>query len=112
MKPAEQQSRNINTGKLYVGLGSTLNHGKWASFSKNEILAEVAKPDGLVYFEVSSLKDATALTKKFIDEFNLGASNWTGGNIYDEHFNFQARISYNGRVWDNEDWRIAKEIAV
>jgi hypothetical protein len=52
------------------------------------------------------------MTQKFITEFNLGASNWTGGNVYDGHFNFKACISYNGRVWDNEDWRIAKEIDV
>ncbi len=114
MKPLKHNPNDISTNanKLYVGLGSTIHHGKWASFSRNEVLAEVAKPDGLVYFEVTSLKDATVLTKKFIDEFNLSSSNWAGGIVCDENFNFVAHISYNGRVWDNEDWKIAKEIDV
>jgi len=68
------------------------------------------KPDGLVYFEVANLKEASILSRKFIEYFDLNSSNWTGGRVCDENFNFIAQISYNGRIWDNEDWKISKEI--
>lgn len=96
--------------KLYVGLGSTIDFSRWESFSRNEKIEETLKPDGLVYFEVQNLYEAVNITKKFIDEFKLGASNWLGGLVLDSGMNFKAHISYNGSVWDNEDWRIAKEI--
>ena len=65
---------------------------------------ELQKPKGLVYFEVNSLLEAKNLTQKFIKEFNLGGSNWVGGRVVDEVNNFIARISYNGRVWEGEDY--------
>lgn len=104
------ESQSIN--KIFVALGSTIKHDKWSSFSQSEAIQESLKPDGLVYFEVFSLKEASLLTRKFIDEFSLSSSNWTGGKVCDEDFNLIAHISYNGRVWDNEDWKIAKEIEI
>lgn len=98
--------------KLYVGIGSTMDHSRWESFSINEKIDESLKPDGLLYFEIESINEAVELTREFIKEFRLGASNWLGGLVFDSAMNFKARISYNGRVWDNEDWRIAKEIVL
>jgi hypothetical protein len=109
------QKQNLQVAlpnKMFVVLGSTIDHNKWSSFSKNEAAQESLKPEGMVYYEVSSLKEASLLTQKFIDLFKLGSSNWTGGKICDENFNFIAHISYNGRIWDNEDWKIAKEIKI
>lgn len=43
-----------------------------------------------------------------------GASVFAGALVYDNE-KFVARISYNGRLWDNEkqdDWQIAKEIII
>ena len=100
----------LRSEKLYVGLGSTIDLSRWESFSTNERISELLKPDGLVYFEVNSLKEAADLTQKFISEYRLGSSNWTGGVVLDSSMNFLANISYNGRVWDNKDWKIANEI--
>jgi len=126
-------SIELKNEKLYVGLGSSINMSTWHSSSRNVQMEELNKPEGLVYFEVNSLKDASDLVKKFINDFRLGSSNWIGGVVLDPnktaHFwwcssnwiggvvldssmNFVAKISYNGRVWDNEDWRNAKEIKV
>jgi hypothetical protein len=108
----KQTSKASLPNKIFVALGSTTDHGKWSSFSRNEAVQESLKPDGLVYYQVSSLKEASLLTQKFIDVFMLSSSNWIGGKVCDENFNFIAYISYNGRVWDNEDWKIAKEIEI
>jgi hypothetical protein len=109
------QPQNLNfqrNTKLFVSLGSSTNHERWISYSRNEALSESLKPNGFIYYEVSDLKEAINLCQSFIKKFNLGASNWTGGIVCDVHMNFIARVSYNGRVWDNEDWTIAKEIEI
>lgn len=105
-------SNNVNLikAKFYVGLGSIIDFSKWESFSRNVRMDELERPKGLVYFEVDSLKEASNLTLKFIREFNLAASNWIGGIVLDSSMKFVANISYNGRVWDNENWQDAKEI--
>lgn len=50
----------------------------------------------------------------FYRTIDLSSSNWLGGLIVDDNFNFIARVSYNGRVWNNteDNWKIAKEIAI
>ena len=108
----KQNLVGFNQKKFYVALGSTINHNRWLNFSRNEAVTESLKPDGFIYFEVSSLKEASDLSLLFINEFNLGASNWTGGRVCDENMNFIARVSYNGRVWDSEDWKTSKEIYI
>jgi hypothetical protein len=105
---AQQQTSE----KFYVGLGATIDVSRWESFSLNEKIQELGNSKGLVYFEVSSLKEASDLTRKFIKDCRLGASHWIGGIVLDDSLNFKAYISYNGRVWDNEDWKIAKEIKI
>jgi len=102
----------LKNDKLYVGLGSTIDLSKWETFSGNERIDELSKPNGLIYFEVSSLKEASELTRKFISEYRLGSSNWLGGIVLDSSLTFKANISYNGRIWDNQDWRLAKEIEI
>lgn len=108
----KQNAQVSSTNKMFVALGSTIDHNKWSSFSRNEAIQESLKPDGLVYYEVGSLREASELTRKFINEFRLSSSNWNGGKVCDENFNLIAHISYNGRVWDNEDWKIANEIEI
>jgi hypothetical protein len=98
--------------EMYLALGSSISHDRWVSFSRNEALIELFKPDGFVYYGVSNLKEASELTRLFIDEFGLRASNWTGGRVCDANMNFVARVSYNGRIWDSEDWTTSKEIQI
>lgn len=93
---------------LYVGLGSTRDITRWDCFSGNMKIQEISKPDGLIYFQVTTLKEASELCQKFIQEYNLSSSNWIGGRVLDESLSFVARVSYNGRVWENEDFNLSK----
>lgn len=47
----------------------------------------------------TSLKNASALCRQYIDHHGLGAGNWTGGLVTDQDNVPIAQISYNGRVW-------------
>lgn len=96
--------------QLFVALGSQIDLFRFPQISTNAQIAELNKPKGFIYYQVEDLETASDLCKNFIKEFSLGSSNWIGGRVIDEHSNFIARISYNGRIWDNEDWKKAKEI--
>lgn len=100
--------------KLFVQLGSTFDKSRFENMSRNDKIEEFLKPEGTVFVEVISLKQAAELCREFISRFNLSSSNWMGGLIVDDNFNFIARVSYNGRVWNNteDNWKIAKEIAI
>ena len=98
--------------KMFVQLATSFDVGRFNQMSKNAQFEELNKPDGNIFFEINSIKEASELCSKFIDKYNLGSSNWAGGKIVNENFDFIATVSYNGRVWDNEDWFKAKEIAI
>lgn len=55
---------------------------------------------------VSDLAEASRVCRQFITEHDLGGGNWTGGTVYQDGKKI-ARVSYNGRVWDNGDNKIA-----
>ena len=97
--------------KLFVSLGSAIDPHQFSQYSNNQKFVELQKPNGLVYFEVNDLLEAKNLTQKFIKEFDLGGSNWVGGRVIDEENNFIAQISYNGRVWESENYP-SKEIVI
>ncbi len=103
--------QKVNT-KMMVQLSSQVDPFRYGQLSSSEQILETRKPNESIFFEVKSFKEAAELCRKFIKQYNLGGSNWTGGLIVDENFNFLATVSYNGRVWDSEDWRNAKEIEI
>ncbi|MFD2551649.1 hypothetical protein ACFSQP_07465 [Bizionia sediminis] len=100
----------LDNKSIFVSLGSEIDSNRFSQISTNAKIVELHKPNDFIYFEVENISSAKKLCKKFIAEFNLGGSNWIGGRVIDEKFNFIAKVSYNGRVWDNEDWSKAKEI--
>jgi len=53
---------------------------------------------------------ASNLCRKYIETYNLGAGNWGGnaGLVLDDNQKQIARVSYNGRVWDNNN----KEVTI
>lgn len=112
MRTLNSNTSELLTGKMYLALGATSNPDRLTDFSSSDCLVELQKDKRMIYFEVSSLKHASQLSRQFINHFGLGASNWIGGTICDENFNFIANVSYNGRIWDNEDWKISKEIQI
>lgn len=63
------------------------------------------------FVEVKDLKEASRICSSFIEENDLGAGNWTGGDVY-EGENIIARVSYNGRVWEPLPYPQCKEIKV
>lgn len=52
---------------------------------------------------VDSFKDASRAVRHFIETNNLGSGNWTGGRIFDDQDRVVGRVSFNGRVWDNDN---------
>lgn len=100
----------IVSQRIFVQLASSIDEFRFDQMSNNAKIEELNKPVGNVFFEIKSIKEASELCQKFIRRFNLDSSNWDGGKVVNENFDFIARISYNGRVWDNENWQKAKEI--
>lgn len=53
------------------------------------------------YVEVASFADAAAVCRRFITKHDLGSGNWSGGQVF-RGLKLLARVSYNGRVWNND----------
>jgi hypothetical protein len=47
----------------------------------------------------NTLKDASVLCRDFIDEYELGARTWWGGDVYHPTLGKIATISFNGKIW-------------
>jgi hypothetical protein len=106
MKEITQDTNDTN---LFVGLGTCCDFSDFEVLSIKEQLEMELNPN-LIYIQVKSLAAAKELVLNFIKTYNLGASNFTGGEVLGNDMEYVARISYNGRVWDNADWKKAKEI--
>lgn len=66
-----------------------------------------------VRLPVRSFESASTACKNFIERFDLGSGNWTGGQIGDIDGKIIAHVSYNGRVWEGEKYTGSnKEIKV
>jgi hypothetical protein len=52
---------------------------------------------------VKSFAEASARARRYIGRYELGGGNWAGGDILDEHNEVVGRVSYNGRVWRDDD---------
>lgn len=96
--------------KIYVQLAAAVDCVKYEQMSSNVKLQMLHNPKNTVFVEIANIKEAVSLCKQYIREFDLGSSSWDGGLIVDQDFQFIAKISYNGRIWDNQNWSIANEI--
>ena len=55
---------------------------------------------------ISTLREASKLCLAFIEKWNLGGGNWTGGEVQIDG-KPQYQVGYNGRVWIyNHNWTI------
>jgi hypothetical protein len=52
---------------------------------------------------VDSIAAASAACMDFISAHELGGGNWNGGQIRNKRNKQIARVSFNGRVWDNNE---------
>lgn len=55
---------------------------------------------------VDSFKDASRAVRHFVETNDLGSGNFTGGRIFNDHGEAIGRVSYNGRVWGNDNQEI------
>lgn len=53
---------------------------------------------------IVSLENASKITRKFIDKHDLGASSYDYGFITDGEKNLKYIISYNGRIFQPQDY--------
>lgn len=49
----------------------------------------------------SSIEECQKKVEEFIDEYNLGGGNWSGGEVFKNN-EFIGYISYNTRFWDKD----------
>lgn len=64
--------------------------------------------DGVIYnfgsddlvAEVNSFEEASKVVRDYIEQNNLGMSEFSGGDVFDMSGNLVAQISYNGRIWE------------
>ena len=103
---------NIQKQKLWVCLDSSENPSVIFQGSRNAKIAETYKNIETVYYEISNLSEASEICRKYISYFNLGSGNFSGGRVLDDNNNFIARVSYNGRIWNSENHKEAKEIEI
>ncbi len=58
--------------------------------------------------EVESLSAASVAVRNFIELNDLGSSDFGGGEIYDSSTNrLIAKVSYNGRIWNDQGLEIS-----
>jgi len=103
-------NKTLTKIKLFVSLHSEIDYGRFDQISTNAKIAELKNNRNQIYYEIYSLKEAIIVCRKYIKNFNLGSGSWDGGRVVDDNFNFVARISFNGRIWDSEDIFNSKEI--
>ena len=68
--------------------------------------SEPIDPKRAQYIEVPTMEAASKAVRAYIEKNGLGGGNWTGGSLT-VNGNEIARISYNGRAWDNAGQEIA-----
>jgi hypothetical protein len=51
---------------------------------------------------VADFEEASRACRAYVEHWNLGGGNWTGGLVIDRSGRAVARISYNGRIWGPE----------
>ena len=111
-KPSPQTTPSVST-KYTVELSSVAN----PDFMDDEdnIREEKFKIQKPTFVAVDNLRQAQAVVREFVSTYDLGSGNFTKntGVVKDAEGQFVARISYNGKVMDNENAsKIGKEIAL
>ena len=54
-------------------------------------------------FKCQTIEECVQEVRRYIELFNIGSGNWTGGQVYDENDNLIGRICYNGRFTRQND---------
>lgn len=89
----ELRKLSIRTGLYVVMLSSAGN----IDFDQDPHKSLPGVPRRMI--RVASLRNASAVCRLYIDHYELGGGNWTGGQVLDRSRAQVAQISYNGRAW-------------
>ena len=57
-----------------------------------------------------SIEDCQQCVEEYIDEYDLGAGNWDGGDVYEYLGKLIGHISYNGRYWTLAEWNKMNDV--
>lgn len=61
-------------------------------------------------FSADNLNDLRNMVWDFLGDNELGAGNWGTAKVFKDNQTY-GFMSYNGRIWDRDDWNLqAKEI--
>jgi hypothetical protein len=69
------------------------------SSAPNPDLNQTYAPAPSQTVKISTLEEASALCRQYIDKWDLGSGNCTGGQVEEDGREI-AQVSYNGRVWE------------
>lgn len=72
------------------------------SSAPNPDLNQTESPAPTVMYPVHNLEEASALCRQYIETYQLGAGNFTGGQIYQDGKETH-HVSFNGRIWVTEN---------
>lgn len=50
-----------------------------------------------------SIEELQKIVLEYIEEYDIGAGNWCGGDVYNRSGEIIGNISYNGRYWRKEE---------
>jgi hypothetical protein len=71
------------------------------SSAPNPDLNQTESPAPTVMYPVHNLEEASALCRQYIETYQLGGGNWTGGQVYQAGQETH-HVSFNGKVWESE----------
>lgn len=83
--------------KLKVVLSHRVNPDIPEGYRSPELLEGI--PAKMIV-QVSNLQEASEICQEYLEKFDLGAGNWSGGTVMDNEGEKVAHVSYNGNVWD------------
>lgn len=72
------------------------------SSAPNSDFDQTESPAPSQVVEVESLQEASRVCSQYIQDYQLGGGNWTGGQVIQDEQEV-AYISYNGRIWETRN---------
>lgn len=76
------------------------------SIYHNEYSCDEVSPTYLA--RAASIEECRRRVRNYIEDYGLGSSQWSGGQVYKSNGEYVGRVSYNGRYW-HKDTEYGKE---
>lgn len=72
------------------------------SSAPNPDFNQTESPAPTVMYPVHNLEEATRICRQYIETYQLGSGNWTGGQVIQDGQETH-HVSFNGRIWKTEN---------